>query len=770
MTAPVAPHPELIGIFETEVREGVGTLHGHLLQIEQHAPDSSHRLEDMLRLAHDLKGSARVVQYDGVARLAHALEHELLGWRRRDDIGSSAIDRALRACDTLLELTLEPRNAEVVSRAEVQTAALDGPAAAPRPTSPASPASLTSPASAASHASAASMPGGTRHATPAMPAGSAGSADAASPAPGPAASATSAPATTALAGTMAPGPAEPAAADGRSSLLPSGQQAAAEPQPAAAYPGVAPRGETLRIARASIDAVAEDVAMTLSSNQRASERAEELTTALSALADVRLPATGASARDIARFNGQYSALLSRMRAAANELRESLRQSWGNVRSLDDHARALCLVPLTPLAVHLERVVRDAAVALGRRVELVIAGRDLHVDMQVIEALKAPLTHALRNAVDHGLESPEERLAAGKPAAGSLRLSFAEEGDQLLVSVEDDGRGIDCEAVRRRLGERALGADDRQVLALLLRSGLSTRDKVTQLSGRGLGLGTLVVVTEQLRGDVKLGSVRGAGTTLQLKLPLWLSLIDGLVVEAGGGTFVLPVSALASGEGDASLSTSLAGLLGLSGSSRPAHVVCLHGRDRSVSIAVDSVRERVEVVRRSVGAHLGRVPFVEGATILHGGEPAFILDARELAEACGGTLVHASHAAAANAPRVLLVDDSATLRATLQRSLVAAGYEVVLAEDGVLALERLATQRCDAIVTDVQMPRHDGFQILARMATRLPVILITAYPDEVAAQRARELGAAAYITKDSHLAERVLDALRSALALHQEPVP
>jgi len=726
MTAPVAPDPVLIGIFETEVCEAVGTFHEHLLQIEQRASDGARRLEDLLRLAHDVKGSARVVKYDIVARLAHALEHHLIGWRHRERIEFHEIDSALRACDVLRDVALQPGEAECVQRAERQIAELEAPA--------------TEAGVAADASEPPSDPDGNRREShpkpvPRLVAGEA------------------------LPSANAPPATRQATQPGTSTRAGSDHVAA-------------PRGETLRIVRSSIEAVTEDVAMTLFNNQRASERAEELAGALSALEAVRLPRVGAGPRDIARAGGELSAAITQLRATTNALRESLRQSWGSARTLDDHARALCLVSVTPLVVHLERVVRDAAAALGRRVELLVEGRDLQVDMAVVEALKAPLTHALRNAVDHGLEGPDERVSAGKPVVGTLRLSFAEEGDRLVVSVGDDGRGINRAAVRARLGERAVGADDRQLLQLLMRSGLSTRDQVTQISGRGLGLGTLAVVADQLRGDVELESVEGHGATFTLRLPLRLSLVEGLVVEAGGCTYVLPLSGLAGGDRDATLSTSLAGLLGHPPVGGPSHVLSLRGRDGSASIAVDAVQDRVEVVRRSVGAHLGRVGFVEGATILPGGQPAFILDARALADACGGKH-HApdrDRADAGSRRCVLLVDDSATLRAKLQADLSAAGFQVVLAEDGLVALEKLASHACDAIVTDVQMPRHDGFQLLARTAAQLPVVLMTAWPDEVSTQRAKELGAFAYLAKDDQLTERVLATLRSALSIHQESSP
>jgi two-component system chemotaxis sensor kinase CheA len=278
------------------------------------------------------------------------------------------------------------------------------------------------------------------------------------------------------------------------------------------------------------------------------------------------------------------------------------------------------------------------------------------------------------------------------------------------------------------------------------------------------------VADQLRGDVELSSVAGQGSTLTLKLPRRLSLVAGAVVEAGGSLFVVPLSGVAGVEGDVPRSRDLAAMLGLPPGARPARTLLLKGRDTDVPFAVTRVGEPVEVVRRSVGAHLGRVAFVEGATILPGGQPAFILDARALAAACGGATLSAPGSGAPAPRRVLLVDDSPTLRAKLHQDLSAAGFEIVLAEDGLMALERLAAQPCDAVVSDVQMPHLDGFQLLARCGGEVPVVLITAWPDQVAEVRARELGAAAYIPKDDQLAERVVRALHTIPSLAPETAP
>jgi chemotaxis protein histidine kinase CheA/ActR/RegA family two-component response regulator len=446
-----------------------------------------------------------------------------------------------------------------------------------------------------------------------------------------------------------------------------------------------------------------------------------------------------------------------MRGAVQRLAESLRPLDADVRRLDERARDLCVVPVAPLATHLERVARDAAATLGREVRLVVEGREARLDKELVDLLKGPLTHAVRNAVDHGIEDPRERTAAGKPEAGTLRLSLEESGQSIRITLADDGRGIDRGLVRARLGERARGLGDAELLAALLRSGISTRDTATELSGRGLGLGSLAVVADRLRGDATLTSELGQGTSIELRLPLRLSLLEGLLVEASGCRFVLPVDALLPLGTPCADPVRLATHLGLPDAGAPGRVLVLRGRTSGAGIVVDSVGATLEVVRRPLGAHLGRVPCVEGATILPDGEPALILDARELAD----SLRPAD--AGERSRRILLVDDSATLRATLGRALLEAGHEVVLAEDGQEALERLAADGCDGVVSDVQMPRLGGWELLERCAGRLPFVLMTAYPEEGGPERARALGACAYFAKDEALAGRVVAALETALS-------
>jgi len=701
-----APDPSLLPIFEAEVDEIVQTLHAHLLRLEHGAPDARSLLADMLRLTHDVKGSARVVGYQHVSRLAHALESRLQRWRGAASVGPAEIGLALTACDLLWQLTSGHEEAELVPVATELMAALEDPASV---------ATAATPAGAAP--ALASAPGG-----------------------------------------------EPAAAAATSRVRPAGRGA--------------PSDEILKVSREQLDAMSGSVADALVTLLSCNERLDELQRASHDLRNVHLPRPGASKREVARARGETEEAIDHVREAVRELSAALSTLDRDLRAVDVRARDLCLVPFAPLATHLERVARDTATLLGREIDFAVEGRESHIDKELADYVKGPLTHAVRNAVDHGIEPPAERERAGKPRAGQLTLSVIQDEPTLRLTLRDDGRGIDRAAVRARLGPSSDVLDDRQLLATLLRAGVSTRETVTEISGRGVGLGSLSVVAQELRGDATLTSEPQRGTTVELRLPLKLSLIRGLVVRVGAHHFVVPGESLVAVKTECPTAVPLAGVLGLEGAPAGKEVVVLRGRDGVAGVTVEHVDKVREIVRRPLGAHLGRTRLVEGVTILGDGQPALILDARAVAECCPPADTPASPAPelgpAESAPygarRVLIVDDSPTLRVTLQQALTRAGFEVLQAGDGLEALGQLGRTSCHAIVSDVQMPRMDGWQLLERCAGRLPFVLMTARPEPDGAARARHSGACAYIAKDDALGERVAALLHTELGQLQESLP
>lgn len=685
-----APDPELLEVYRAEAVDTMGTVGAHLLRIEQGAPDRDVLLEDVLRLAHDIKGSARMVGYELVGRLAHALEACLMGWRGRGDVPAGSASLAFRAIDHIRDLSLHADDGALQQQAERLVLELR---------------QLAAPASAEP-----------------SPAG------------------------------RAPGPA------------PSGDglQVSVAPVTPPVTPGDPPATPTaastlVRVRRSQLEAVSEASSQTLQDALNANACLRVLERALEEACDISLLPDDARPADLRRARAALLDRRTRARAARLRLADALRQLDSHAAELVNCTLGLRLAPAGSLLAQLERVARDTAAALGREVRVEVAGRDTAADMALIEALKGPLTHAVRNAVDHGLESPDERRAAGKPEAGLLRLVLAEQGERVLVEVADDGRGVDLAAARRKLGPRAQGLDDEHVLAALLRAGVSTREQVTAISGRGLGLGAAAAAADRLRGTATLSSQPGRGTCLRLLLPAQLALLEALLVRSGGVLFALPRADVLELLPPRAGVPSLAAALGLSAPvpAPDGHVLRLPGRVDEAEIAVDEVLPPLTLVSRPLPAHVGELPLAQGATVLDGGEPVLVLDARAVAEAARARAMR----------RILLVDDSLTVRRHLGAALEAAGFSVEQAEDGAAGLERLAAGTFDAVVSDVVMPRRDGFAVAEACLGRLPCVLATSAPSPEGAARAAALHAT-YLAKDAALVARVLAVLQEVLS----PVP
>jgi two-component system, chemotaxis family, sensor kinase CheA len=465
--------------------------------------------------------------------------------------------------------------------------------------------------------------------------------------------------------------------------------------------------------------------------------------------------------------------------------------------LADALRELRMVPFAEACAGLERAARDVAHAVGRDVELVVAGQDVRLDRAVAEALRAPLVHLVRNAVDHGIEAPDTRAARGKPERGRVSVSAVLRGGEVEIAVEDDGRGLDLDAIRSRARRDGLPDDpDAAALArLVFLPGFSTARTVTDLSGRGVGLDAVRAAVEALQGSVDVETRPGAGTRFVLVVPLTLVELRALLVRAGGEILALPGSHLRrvlavhpedvvpSGgrdtirvDGAPVAVAVLSEVLGLPASpppprhaSVPLAVVAAGGRQ--VALAVDALLSEQEVQIRGLGARVARLRHVAGSAVLPDGAVALILHVPAVvATALGRSASPALHQAR-DAPRrrrrVLLVDDSPTTR-TLERSILeAAGYAVATAADGEEAWGLLQREGADALVADVEMPRLDGFALTeaVRASSRhaaLPVVLVTAREAEADRARGLAAGASAYLVKSSFDQRSLLDTLEQLL--------
>jgi two-component system chemotaxis sensor kinase CheA len=453
------------------------------------------------------------------------------------------------------------------------------------------------------------------------------------------------------------------------------------------------------------------------------------------------------------------------------------------------------------------MVRDLAREEVKEVRLRVVGADTELDKSVLELLKDPLVHLVRNAVGHGIEPPGDREARGKPREGTITLEARSEGRTAVIAVADDGAGIDARRVKEAALRRgiiqpqdAAALDEPELVALVFRPGLSTSAAVTDLSGRGVGLDVVRGNVERLHGRIEVDSSPGRGTRFRITLPLTLTTTHALLVRARGQTFAIPLASverivrLPSGEGAAMAGrralrfldrpvalVGLADVLGLPPhpagggdevTGGPPTAVIVAAAERRAAFLVDGLLGEQEIVAKSLGPQLPRVRHTAGASILGTGEVVIILSAVDLVASAQRVQVHEKTAAPGQAgpPRrraVLVVDDSITTR-TLEKSILeAAGYEVRVATDGVEAWTILQQTGCDLVVADVMMPRMDGFELTRRVRgdptlKRLPVILVTSLESREDKERGAAAGADAYIVKGAFDQDTFLETVRRLL--------
>lgn len=444
-----------------------------------------------------------------------------------------------------------------------------------------------------------------------------------------------------------------------------------------------------------------------------------------------------------------------------------------------------MVPFAWACEGFGRAVRDLAQSAGKDVDLIIKGGEIEIDRSVVEGIKDPLLHLVRNAVGHGIETPEARAAVGKTPQGRITMSAALRNGRVEITVADDGGGFDVAAIRDRAGQSGLAVPDseQQVALLAFAPGLSTSPMITEISGRGVGLDVVKTAVEAQGGGVDISFEPGAETRVVLTVPLSLTRIPALLVSAGGQTYAFDSAAvrglmrigteeLRTMEGRDVLTVdgapvpvfSLTEVLGQPAHEAPRHgdkllvVILGTGAERAAFTVGDLLVEQ-EVVVKDLGPRLPRVRNVTGATILSTGRIALILNAADLMRTALGQTPHRAVSAALGersteqAKRLLVVDDSVTTRTLMKSILEAAGYEVTVATDGVEAWQILLEKEADLVVSDVEMPRMDGFELTetirsSKRLRNLPVVLVTARETEEDKLRGLQAGADAYLLKSA----------------------
>jgi len=501
---------------------------------------------------------------------------------------------------------------------------------------------------------------------------------------------------------------------------------------------------------------------------------------------------------------QHTRALSRQ--ASDVRRAQQRSSWtiGHLgKQLQQDVWRARMVPAESLVEGYRKMIRDLARDEAKEIDFRATCIGVHADRGVLDALKDPLMHVLRNAVSHGIEKPAERLAKGKSPVGLVTLRIEVEGQRLTVAVEDDGRGVDFArvtevAVRQGLVPEAEAArhSQRDLARVLFRPGFSTSRSITNLSGRGMGLSVVYEAVRRLQGDVELAPGDSAGVAIHLSVPLSISTHRLLLVSCGGQPFAIPVhgierlhragrESLASVEGKPVISLdgqtlplySLQQLLRLessqqSGDTGDVRIMVLRSKGNRAAIAVDSFLRESDAVIQHLGPAGSHDDRIAGGIVLEAGGVAIVLNVKELLETAGQGDAAVFPMPLAPVPEpsphsILVVDDSMTTR-TLEKSILEAhGFRVRVAVDGLDALMQLRTEAADLVIADVQMPRMDGFELLQAMKKdakleRTPVIIVTSLDRREDQERGLGLGADAYIVKRKFDQEELLTAIRQIL--------
>ncbi|MBP0495010.1 hybrid sensor histidine kinase/response regulator [Roseomonas indoligenes] len=770
----------LLDLFRMEAETHGQTLTAGLLVLERD-PTSAEQLEACMRAAHSLKGAARIIDLTPAVDLTHVMEDLFVAAQRRQvTLGREQIDLLLRGVD-LLGAIAQAADAAAVAAMQGEVDGL----------------------LAALHRSVA---------------GRGAAAAPVTPHPSPVADAPPAPTLLDVPSPAPPDERAPMLPDRQAPVFPPSREpaASARPPPTTAPPPPAAEGaeadRTVRIKAESLSRLLGLAGESLMGARRLRPFTDRLTRlrrrhddaarAFDALRDALLLLPEAE-----QLQPALAAARERLAECRHDLNERLAEMEGFDRRamqlahrLYDEALESRMRPFEAGVRRHARTVRDLGRDLGKRVRMEIAGGGTPVDRDILERLDAPLGHLLRNAVDHGIEDAEERRAAGKPEEGVVRLEARHHAGLLRITLADDGRGVDLDRLRAAILARGLAAPETvrqlgetELLDFLFLPGFSMKGTVTEISGRGVGLDAVQDLAKQLRGVVRISTRPGQGTCFQFDLPLTLSVIRTLLVEVGGEPYALPLAALQRTlklprdaietmegqqhfpfEGEHVGLVALRQLLGAAEggvAGEEVSVVVIGDGRVHYGLAVDRLLARQELVVRPLDPRLGKIAGISAAALMDNGSPVLILDVEDLLRAvekltASGRLSKVSAAgpgAKEQRRRVLVVDDSLTIRELERKLLSQRGYQVEVAVDGVDGWNAARTGHFDLIVSDVDMPRMDGIELVRMIRTdpglRATPVMIVSYKDrEEDRRRGLEAGADYYLTKGSFHDETLVRAV------------
>lgn len=819
-------HAKFLARFVDEAGSHCARLGEGLLNLEK-TPGDAELINALFRSAHTIKGSARMMKVTGVSELAHKME-DVLDAARAGKLALSppVADLLFKGIDALVALLERVKAGETAALApEALCDALAAAAVAAPPAlrvPPAADAAAVLPAAAAESA--------LESAPAAAPAAESAAESAAQPTPtAPLAVATTATSDAAPA-VLAPAPRPAPAALAAGAVQPAPSTASSSPAspapaspslPTPASPAAAPASTTapaerkgrpaeyLRVSADKLDDLVRLMGEIVSEHGRNRRQLQRLADIERRIA--RHFATGATTPGTAAAATATATATASAEAAAPALALALRQvmrALADAALLRDHLVAelretslrMRMQPLSNVFDPLRRTVRDLAVEHGKDIDFVIDGGETELDRKIIECIGDSLLHLIRNALDHGIENAGERCAAGKPAKGTLTLSACYDSGSVIVSLSDDGRGIDLQKIRDKAVARRLfepdvvaGMADEALIDLIFMPGFSTSAIITDMSGRGVGMDVVrKSIVDELRGTVQVFSRKDAGTTFLLRLPLRLAVLPLFLFAVDDRLCAIPETSLvevlsvAASEiieivGKRAIRLreqiipvdSLRTLLGLEPASTAAGaavtIVIIRDGEDKLGLIVDDIAGYEEMVIKPLPRHLRRLKLVSGVTIgdkdsiinvLHA--PELIVRARQATEP-----PRSAAAMPAHERRVLVVDDSINTREIEKSVLEAYGYAVLVAEDGEDGWQKTRGEKFDLVITDVEMPRLDGFSFTERLRTDatyhdVPVIIVTSREKDEDKRRGIQVGANAYIVKGTFDQSTLIDTVRSLI--------
>ncbi len=823
--------PELAGLFQVEAEEHLQNLDRALLHLEASPLDYA-TLDEAFRSAHSLKGAAGMMGVEDLQRVAHHFE-DVLGTARKGAVTlrSDVVDVLYRQLDAMRALVGQAITGIPAGVAVAEVLALLSGVASGAPPAAVAPAAAgvgQQPAALEALEDKSTEPKAARL-VPAPPLGDVspvipeltgvdGTGVPLLPFPAPQSESASTAARSAAATSPPAAPVAPPGADGvptttADAAVVLSTPAAQAPSAAASRTGADPAKyqiTTVRVETERLDDLMRQTGELNVTRVRIARRVHDLNDLLQewegCLRESALQgrALGDLARGRATSPDRVAALAERLHASLEQaavrlrrLNESAQEDYARLQfvtdELEDSIRSIRLLPLSTVFTLFHRTVRDIGREQEKEVQLAVEGGETAADKRILEEIKDPLMHLIRNAVDHGVETPEDREKVGKPRSATIRLRASSRANLVVIEVSDDGRGVDLEAIRRTALRRKICTEAElaamtpaQVQMLIFAPGFSTRTIITDISGRGVGMDVVRNNVERLKGSIRLDSRPGAGCTVRLELPVTLSTTQVLIAEVAGRPYAVPVdyveiTRLVSPreifaiegrdtllhEGAPISVARLEHLLELPEPARrpgdhtdrgvPRHRPCMilvSGEDR-FGVLVDQMLDEQEVVLKPLGSLLKRVRNVSGATILGTGEVCVVLNPADLARTVrrmkAQPVIKTAIPEAETMRTLLLADDSITTRMQEKRILESAGYRVVTAVDGLDAWNKLQTGRFDGVVSDVEMPNMTGLQFTARLRQEavfrdLPVILVTSLSSDEDRRRGIEVGANAYLTK------------------------